>query len=316
MTTASTISVKHMESILEKLKCSQTRESTKANYITIWRQFNKFVLKLDKRPKTWENCASLYGAYLVDQGVKSSTLQSYISAIKNILTIDGYDWQDKEVLLNILVKACRLKNDVAYIRVPIHFSLFELLLFELDRMYGAKQPYLNLLYRALFSMAYYGLMRVGELTESEHVLKAKDVYIGDNKNKLLLILHSSKTHGKESLPQQIKISERIQGNPRADNRFFCPFVAIRNYMAVRGRKYATPQEQFFILTDKSPIKADMARNVLSKLFKRLEINPVHYSFHSFRIGRATDLLKFGKSVEQIQRIGRWRSNAMYKYFKL
>ena len=112
---ASKISVQHMQQILEMLKCNQNRDSTKVNYVSIWHQFNSFVLKLDKTPSTWEGCVSLYGAFLVDQGIQSSTLQSYVSAIKSILVIDGYDWQDKKVLLNILVKACKLKNDVMYI---------------------------------------------------------------------------------------------------------------------------------------------------------------------------------------------------------
>ena len=51
------------------------------------------------------------------------------------------------------------------------------------------------LYMALFSTAYFGLFRVGELTASKHVVKAVNVRIGQNKNKILFILDSSKMHG-------------------------------------------------------------------------------------------------------------------------
>ena len=101
--------------------------------------------------------------------------------------------------------------------MPIHFNLFEMILFELNRYYGATQPYLNITYRALLSLAYYGLMRIGELTTSQHSLKAKDVHIASNKNKILVILHSSKTHGKESLPQKIKISDKCHLKRRRDS---------------------------------------------------------------------------------------------------
>ena len=49
-------------------------------------------------------------------------------------------------------------------------------------------------------------MHVGELTASPHVLHAKNIHIGTNKNKILLILYSSKTHGKANRPQEIKIT--------------------------------------------------------------------------------------------------------------
>ena len=197
--------------------------------------------------------------------------------------------------------------------MPIHFNLFEMILFELNRYYGATQPYLNITYRALFSIAYYGLMCIGELTASQHSLKAKDMHIASNKNKILVILHSSKMHGKESLPQKIKISDKC--HLKMKKRFFCPFSAVRTYLDICG-SYISDTEQLFVLTDKSPITADMARNILRKLLINVNLDPAVYSFHSFRIGRAGDLLKAGKSVEEIKRIGRWKSNAVYKYFKL
>ena len=82
----SKISVWEMNQILDKLKLWQSRESTKRNYLSIWRQFNTFTLKLDKKPKSWEHCMSLYGAYLFEQGIKSTTLHSYLSAVKHVLT--------------------------------------------------------------------------------------------------------------------------------------------------------------------------------------------------------------------------------------
>ena len=61
------------------------------------------------------------------------------------------------------------------------------------------------MYQAVFSLAYYGMMRVGELTYSQHCLKAGDLHVAHNKNKILVVLYTSKTHGLESRPQKIKI---------------------------------------------------------------------------------------------------------------
>ena len=110
---------------------------------------------------------------MVENGAKSATLKSYISAIKSILTDDGYIWDNKKVMLSSLTKACRLVNDQVKTRLPIHCGLLEVLLFEIQRQYSALQPYLSLLYKTIFIIGYYGLFRIGELSEGPHVIKAK-----------------------------------------------------------------------------------------------------------------------------------------------
>ena len=109
-------------------------------------------------------------------------MKSYISAIKAVLKLDGYDWNDSKILFEVLVKACKLENDSVRRRLPIQIGLLELLLFELQRLYSG-QPYLEKLYQAIFSFMYYGLMRIGEVVQGSHTLKAKDIHIGHNKDK-------------------------------------------------------------------------------------------------------------------------------------
>ena len=108
-------------------------------------------------------------------------------------------------------------------------------------------------------------MQIGELTDSPHTLKAKDVLIGDNKNKFLLILHTSKTHGLDSKPQLIKISQLDNGIRRC----FCPFAAMNSYMGIRG-PYINDNEHFFVFSDRSPIKPEVVHNLLKRLLKRAE----------------------------------------------
>ena len=44
-----------IERVIEQLKSQCVRESTIQNYLAIWRQFNQFLVKLDKKPKDWED---------------------------------------------------------------------------------------------------------------------------------------------------------------------------------------------------------------------------------------------------------------------
>ena len=49
---------------------------------------------------------------------------------------------------------------------------------------------------------------------------------------------------------------------------------------------------------------------------RLCLDPSLYSCQGVRLGYALDLLDMGLSVETIKKMGRWRSNAIYEYFKV
>ena len=88
-----------MEAILNSLKTKQHRASMSANYYAIWKKFNTFLITLDARPPDWEQRLALYCAYLVEiDKLQSSTIKSYISAIKAVLKSDGYNWNDSKSL--------------------------------------------------------------------------------------------------------------------------------------------------------------------------------------------------------------------------
>ena len=315
-----------MEVLLDQLKNERHRSTTRLTYYNVWRKFNEFVIRLDQIPGTWEKRTSLYCAHLImDKQLQSSTVKSYISGIKAVLQNDGYDWQDDEVLLHFFTKSCKIKNDMVKIRLPIQKGLLEIILFEIRRRYG-DQPYLEAMYVSAFLLAYYGLLRVGEITDSIHSIKAKDVHESKRKKKLLLILYSSKTHGKESIPQQVRILGKRELEVFDNNEthtfitkyvkpsFFCPYAWNRTYMDMRP-PISSDQEQIFIFKDGTPLQATHMRRLLRKILKHLKLEPFMYDIHSFRIGRATDLFKAGVPVEQIKQLGRWKSNAVYRYLR-
>ena len=265
----------------------------------------------------WEERAVLFGTYLVDKGAQSSTIKSYFSAIKHILITDGYAWDNNKVMLGTITKSCRILNDCVCICLPIHSRLLDEILFELECFYGglgktAPQPYLEKLYKAAFSLAYYGLMRVGELALGTHTVKAKDVHLGMNKDKLLLVLHTSKTHGKESHPQKIKISAR--DSEKLQKKFFCPFRVREDYMNIRGI-YEHDQEPFLVFADRTPVTQYQFHSVLKTQLDRLQLDSSLYNCQSLRIGCATDMIHFGYSFSLVKKAGRWHSNAIYRYLK-
>ena len=156
---------------------------------------------------------------------------------------------------------------------------------------------------------------MGELTKSNHVMKACNVYLGENKDKLLIVLFSSKTHHEGSRPQQIKITANAaekSGMYRKKN--FCPLMLISAYLQVHS-KYLNDDEQFFIFRDSTPVSTKDARDVLRKTIRDMGLDDWKYSMHSLHIGQTSDLIKFGYSIEEVMHMGRWKSNTVFRYIR-
>ena len=184
------------------------------------------------------------------------------------------------------------------------------------------------MYLSAYLIGYYGLFRVGELAQSQHVIKATSIHESRKGNKLLIILYSSKTHGRESLPQKIQITgqnhiqvfddhhwvNRDHGTNLACNDTFCPVKWTRRYIKMR-RKIRQPEKQLYIFSDSSPVTPMHLRNLLRETLNNLNLDSNLYDTHSLRIGRATDLFKHNVDIETIKQLGRWKSNAVYRYLR-
>ena len=206
---SSSISMATINQIIERLRCERNRNTTRKNYHTIWRIFSSFYLKLDMKPKEWEDRLILFAGYLINEGKKATTVNSYISTIKSVLREDKIEVSEDQFLLKSLTRACKYRNERVTLKLPIQKDLLNRLLIQLDLNYvqsNSPQPYLAKLYNAIFATAYYGLLRISEIVKGEHPVLGKDVHIGINKNKMLFVLRTSKTHWKDNKPQSAKIS--------------------------------------------------------------------------------------------------------------
>ena len=106
-------------------------------------------------------------------------------------------------------------------------------------------------------MAYYGLLRVGELVSGNHHIKVV-IHQGRIKDKLQIVLRSSKTHTIADQPQIIKI-ESVKRKKRkktanlTDNPRHCLYKIVDAYIKSRD-KYLSKNEPFFIFTGGIPVK--------------------------------------------------------------
>ena len=145
----SSILVRNIELIIENLKLQSCQKPTAKNYLGIWRRFKQFILKLDVRLRAWEDKATLFIGYLIENGMQSSSVKSYLPAIKKTLVVNGYKWNDARVQVATLTRACRLINDRVMARFGVHCGLLELMLFQIERKFN-QQPYLEIMYKAMF----------------------------------------------------------------------------------------------------------------------------------------------------------------------
>ena len=265
----------------------------------------------------------LFVAHLVKEKKQSSTVKCYLSAIRATLKNEGIELRENLYLLNSLTRACKLENDCLVQRHPIGRSMMKKLLDQLQIMYH-DQPYLASLYTSLFITTYTGLFRIGEVTESPHIIKACDVEIATNKKKLKFTLWTSKTHNRGNKPQIIKIkSEPCSTNQvvveeeagRKTNGKWCPFQCLRHYLKLRKDTCKWKDEQFFVFSDHSPVTPSHFREVLKESLQQAGYDSSKFTVHGMRGGRALELLKLGVSVETIKKIGRWKSNAVFTYLK-
>ena len=211
---SSIISTAAIQDVIDKLQFSRFRGSTRENYYAIWKAFNKFFIRLDVKPSNWEDRSTLFVGFLVQNKRKSSTIRSYISAIKAVLKDLKINLNEDRFQLTSLTSTCKLLNDKVHTRLPINKGLLWLIIKEVRNSSG-QQPYLSILFSAIFSTMYFGLFRIGEMTTGTHPVRACDVHIGNNKNKMLFVLRTSKTHGTENKPQTVKICSKksdILGN--------------------------------------------------------------------------------------------------------
>ena len=307
----SKISTDSLEETRETLKFNIHQKSTKKNYHQIWLKFNQFLIRLDRLPESWEERVSLYCTYLWKEGIQSATMKSYLSAIKGKIKADGNKWDEEQFNFNALVKACRMENDVLYNRLPIRRPFLECILFEIERRFTIQsdESYLESMFKTAYLLQYYGLLRVGEIADSVHVLKACDVHVANNDEKILIILHSSKTHTKADRPQEIRITRDLSA------KHFCPVEETRKYSSMRPPWY-TVNDPFLVYENGRPVQPQEIRDTLRIAIKNLKLDASLYDTHLFRIGRATDLRKLlGYTVEDIKSTGRWKSNSVYNYLR-
>lgn len=211
-------------------------------------------------------------------------------------------------------------------RLPIKLRLLNKMIDELSNLSSlAGQPYLLALYKAIFVSAYYGLLRVSEITGSAHSIKSRDVHLVHDKAKVQFRIWTAKNKKRGSWPDDIKLEglrdckkcypnfkQTIRNSRCKDTAKYCPIHILLDYH--RMRPVTRGVTQFFCYKDESIISQLSVRNMIKRVIRSLGLGDT-YNGQSFHSGRACDLRKLNYSIRDIKSFGHWHGNSVLKYFK-
>lgn len=201
-----------------------------------------------------------------------------------------------------LLQGARKKRPQVDGRLPITKPVLHRLVLALNNTCG--NPYYRSAYKAMFLIAFYGFLRIGEITKninanSSHCLNRVDVQV--TSGGVIITCHSYK-HSIPGSISKIFIKREVELT-------FCPVVHLERYLTQRGNG----EGYFFMHPNLSPISRAQFVASLNAALSFIGLRPSVCKGHSFRIGAPTLAYHLGKSDTQIRALGRWKSNAFLKY---
>lgn len=239
------------------------------------------------------------------QGLAYSTARLYVSAVGYHCKLKGYADPTHHFIVNKMLEGFRRSTVSGDSRLPMSpvllHKIWEKMPAVCDNHYEVK------LFRAVYTLAFFGFMRVGELALSRDmpalsVLQFEDVHLNANKRSLSIIIRQSKT-------DQYREGVRIQlfGNKSV----ICPILAMSEFLKVRS----SINGPLFCHFDNSVLSRYQFSAILKKALTLISPNLTRFRSHSFRIGAATTAASAGMDISQIKQAGRWRSDAVKSYIR-
>ena len=256
--------------------------------------------------------APLLELYVASVGarLRADTIRSYISALAFFQAAAGFPPAPfAQPRLRLLLRGVRRLQRAAPgrpLRLPIttrHLSV------AFDFARHSLSPYDALVFRAAFSLAFFGLFRVSEFCcpGPRTFRPAADLGLGD--------LAFDLSRGIARI--RLKVSKTDPFGRGCVVRLFrtngalCPFSALLRYYSLRRARGPGP---LFVLSDGRFLTRALVVGFLRAAFPH--IPPSRLSSHSFRIGGASRLCALGTPDATIQAMGRWSSAAFRRYLRL
>ena len=149
---SSKVSADYLDSVLETYNLSTTGRLLTKTTLEFGENLINLLLHLTDCPLLGKRKIVYYCTFLIKVcELKSATVRSYVSAIKDVLLAIDYKCDQEKLLLSALMGVCKNENDKAPDCLPIRRPLMEQILFEIERKFSEvmQQPYLLLMYKTV-----------------------------------------------------------------------------------------------------------------------------------------------------------------------
>ena len=248
-------------------------------------------------------CVALFVSFMHQHGYAGSTIATYLSPISYVHKIQSLPDPIAHFLVQKALIGVRNLTRVSDIRLPITLPLLDRMCQCLPIVCGS--PYNRCLYKAMFLLAFFGFLRVGEMCctngPTHNILSIGNIVILPIEGISITFTHYKHSKGKRHI---IKVSSRGSIN--------CPVKALQSYIYLRGQQPGP----LFATASQLPVSRNAFTKILRDCINFLGMDSTFYKSHSFRIGAATYAAQCGMSDDRIRYMGRWASQAFIRYIRL
>lgn len=291
---------KELETIQQNLLSAALAENTHKIYNHAWQKMSEFqsIMGIDIFPMSPPQFG-MFIAFLVYQRFAASTIRTYISGISYYHKLFNVPDNTKSFFVAQILKGLEKTNPRSDVRQPI---TLDLLIKICDQVRFLEiNKYDKLLLQSMFSLAFFALTRISEITSSPHNILLQNVTYQPQQKTYNIKFHSFKHSVK---PVAIFIQEQYPP-------IICPVKNLTAYIQQRGSQ---PGPVF--LKDKTEVNRNWFYKCLKTIIQRLGLSTDIFKAHSFRIGGATYAAFHLKLDDHsIQRLGRWRSSSFKSYIR-
>ena len=245
------------------------------------------------------------------RGGSTKSIDTVQTAVRYFTAYAGKQWlSDGQALLHRqIVRELRLTDLIPVkTKLPLTLSRIHAALANLDlRNPGA------LRIAACILLGHDALLRSSELLQ----LQVKDISWQSDLKRLSLRIFRTKTH-RSGPPEHIVVFDHdgLSGYKLLVHWFHLqnPRLSASPDNYVFG--YLKPEgvNAFSLSFSKPPSRRWLADEI-KRLVSAINLDPSDFSTHSLRAGGATDLQGANVSVETVRKVGRWKSDEVFKYFR-
>ena len=289
------------------LKASVAPSSAKL-YLRSWTLFVHSTLEIDPShtgPITLPVSTprlTVFISYLHTQGYSPASIVAHSSSIGYLHRLTGLHNPMKSTIVQKLLSGVTKVSPPSPPRLPITIGILVCLIQGVDQV--VPLYYQRVLIKAMLTIGFFGLMRIGELT------KTKDNIIPLSIQQITFTPHLvtiSITHFKHN--QKLKpVDIPLIPYPLQD---ICPIHNLSQYLSLRGFDLGP----LFRFHNSSPVSRQFFAKTLARLITFAGFQSERYKAHSLRIGGASYYASIGYTDTQIRLLGRWDSNAFVKYIR-